>query len=161
VTRAARSTAIVVFLACAACTTKTVVKKVYVTAASTTTTTTTLPPATTTTGQCINGLTNHACPPGSPTYTPPPSAPPPPVTFSTGVYQVGVDIPSGDYRTTSSDNGGHPYRCYWARLDSANTDSVHEPRQWGVDVGYGGPVTVHVVTPYFRTEGCLFVKVGG
>ena len=37
--------------------------------------------------------------------------PPNPVTFGSGVWRVGTDIPSGTYRMVSAQSG-----CYWARL---------------------------------------------
>jgi hypothetical protein len=69
------------------------------------------------------------------------------------VYQVGVDMPPGIYRTTDED-------CYWAKLRSSNTDDVS-------DFHYGvGSVTVD--SPWFRISisnnprfnRCILTKVG-
>jgi hypothetical protein len=49
---------------------------------------------------------------GSPTTAKPPATTKPPEpTISDGVYEVGVDIKSGKYKTSGSPDG-----CYWARL---------------------------------------------
>jgi hypothetical protein len=62
--------------------------------------------------------------------------PPPPVTFGTGVYLVGKDIPAGRYYTVPA-NG-----CYWERLSGLGgtlaeiiaNDSISDYRQAIVDI---------------------------
>lgn len=51
-----------------------------------------------------------------------PPAPPgqPKTIFAEGLYQVGVDIAPGIYRSAGA-NGSNPAGCYWARLKSLNT----------------------------------------
>ena len=54
----------------------------------------------------------------------PPAKPAGPArTMESGVYQVGVDVQAGQYKTTGSENG---IGCYWARLknDSGEFDAI-------------------------------------
>ena len=112
------------------------------------TTSTTVTPTTATTTTTIPVTTTTA------RVVPQPTLPPPPLSFGPGVYEVGVDMPAGMYRTT--DEG-----CFWAKLRSSNTGDVSE-------FNYGaGPVTVD--SPWFNIEvnpnnpnfhQCVFRKVG-
>jgi hypothetical protein len=82
-----------------------------------------------------------------PVPPPEPVTEPPPMTFATGVYQVGVDIPPGEYRTTSPS-------CIWMKLRTPARDQASL-----IALGGGGQ-TVNVDSPYFRSENCVFTKVG-
>ena len=94
--------------------------------------------------------------------TPPPSAPVPadepagPRTeFGSGVWEVGVDIAPGKYKTSGTDG----YGCYYARLVAAD-GSLSDI------IGNGfvqGPATVTIKQSdgYFETSGCeRWVRVG-
>ncbi len=115
-------------------------------AALATTSTTVTPTTATTTTTTVTTTTTSV--------VPQPTLPPPPLSFGPGVYEVGVDMPAGMYRTT--DEG-----CFWAKLRSSNTGDVSE-------FNYGaGPVTVD--SPWFHIAvnpnnpnftQCVFTKVG-
>jgi hypothetical protein len=51
------------------------------------------------------------------TLTPPPPPGQPNTTFGDGLYQVGVDIAPGTYRSAGGTG------CYWARLKTLDTNS--------------------------------------
>jgi hypothetical protein len=81
------------------------------------------------------------------------AAPTSPAAFGPGIYQVGIDMPIGVYRTTDVD-------CYWAKLHSSNPDDSY-------DFGYGvGQVTVDSawfridITQSARYNRCVFTRVG-
>jgi hypothetical protein len=83
------------------------------------------------------------------TLTPP--APPgqPKKTFGEGLYQVGVDIAPGIYRSTGAD-GSNPAGCYWARLKSFNTSDY-------IDSGISNSPQVVQIDPTdtaFKTNSC-------
>jgi hypothetical protein len=93
----------------------------------------------------------------APAPTPDPVAAPtgPLTTFGDGVWEVGVDIAPGKYKTTGTDS----YGCYYARLQH-NDGTVEDI----ISNGFGqGPVTVTVkpTDGYFETSGCVdWTKVG-
>jgi hypothetical protein len=70
-------------------------------------------------------------------------------TFGDGLYQAGVAIQPGQYRTDGTD------ACYWAKLSTGDTNSV-------VDNDYTtGPQTVTIDSPYFESENCgTWAKIG-
>jgi hypothetical protein len=68
---------------------------------------------------------------------PTPSQPSLPVSFGPGVYEVGVDMPPGTYRTTDPD-------CYWGKLNSSDPYDVY-------DHAYGAG-EVLVDSPWFRID---------
>ena len=63
-------------------------------------------------------------------------------TFGDGMYQVGVDIFAGTYRTE-----GGTY-CYWAKLGSWGTPN------YIADHFGAGPQTLVIDSPWFRSTGC-------
>ncbi len=63
-------------------------------------------------------------------------------SFSDGLYQAGVGIQPGQYRTDGTDS------CYWAKLSTGDTNSI-------IDSNLGaGPQTVTIDSPYFESENC-------
>jgi hypothetical protein len=62
--------------------------------------------------------------------------------FGDGIWQVGIDIISGVYR---SPGGGS---CYWAKLGSANTDDIVN------NGGFTPNQTIEVDSPWFQSSGC-------
>jgi hypothetical protein len=85
-----------------------------------------------------------------PAPTPGPAAATGPLTtFGDGVWEVGVDIAAGKYKTAGTDS----YGCYYARLQH-NDGSISDI----ISNGFGqGPVTVTVKDSdgYFETSGCV------
>jgi hypothetical protein len=82
------------------------------------------------------------------TAAPPPAGAGPLTEFGDGVWEVGVDIAPGKYKTAGTDG----YGCYYARLH-ANDGTVEDI----LSNGFGqGPVTVTVRPDdgYFETSGC-------
>jgi hypothetical protein len=73
---------------------------------------------------------------------------------SDGVYVVGSDIAAGTYHTAG--DGGSGDRCYYATLNSTNTDDISDNNN------FDGPETVDVSGAYaFQISGgCTWVKVG-
>jgi hypothetical protein len=70
-------------------------------------------------------------------------------TFADGLFQVGVDIPAGQYHT----DGGTT--CYWATLTTSDSNSIVN------DNSSPGPQTITINTPYFASDGCgTWSKVG-
>ena len=70
-------------------------------------------------------------------------------SLNDGLYQVGVAIQPGQYRTDGSD------ACYWAKLSTGDTNRVI------VNHIGAGPQTVTIDSPYFESEGCgTWTKVG-
>ncbi len=63
-------------------------------------------------------------------------------SFGDGLYQAGVAIQPGEYRTDGTD------ACYWAKLSSGDTNRIIEN---GL---VAGPQTVTVDSPYFESENC-------
>jgi hypothetical protein len=111
-------------------------------------------------------ITVAAPPPPAETITvtvpaPPPEAPAaaapagPLSTFGDGVWEVGVDIVPGKYKTSGTDS----YGCYYARLKN-NDGSISDI----ISNGFGqGPVTVTIKDGdgYFETSGCIdWVRAG-
>lgn len=110
-------------------------------------------------------VTAPAPPPETVTVTVAAPAPPAPsaaaepagplTTFASGVWEVGVDIAAGKYKTTGTDG----YGCYYARLrgDEGSLDDI-------ISNGFvQGPATVTVrpSDAYFETSGCEdWVRVG-
>lgn len=86
----------------------------------------------------------------APTPEPTAAAPAGPLTtFGDGVWEVGVDIAAGKYKTTGTDS----YGCYYARLQH-NDGSISDI----IGNGFGqGPVTVTIkdTDGYFETSGCV------
>ena len=89
--------------------------------------------------------------------TPPtqPTAPTSPVaanaatSFGDGLYQVGVAIQPGQYRTDGTGT------CYWAKLSTGDTNKVI------VNSYSGGAQSVTIDSPYFESEACgTWTKVG-
>ena len=81
----------------------------------------------------------------------PPQTPagPDSASLNDGLYQVGVAIQPGQYRTDGSD------ACYWAKLSTGDTNRVI------VNHIGAGPQTVTIDSPYFESEGCgTWTKVG-
>jgi hypothetical protein len=74
---------------------------------------------------------------------------------SDGVYVVGKDIPSGTYHTTG-DGGQTDNECYFATLNSSNTDDIADNNN------FDGPETVDTSGAYaFQISGpCTWVRVG-
>lgn len=76
-------------------------------------------------------------------------------TFGDGVWEVGVDVAPGKYKTAGTDS----YGCYYARLQN-NDGTVADI----ISNGFGqGPVTVTVkpTDGYFETSGCVdWTKAG-
>jgi hypothetical protein len=71
-----------------------------------------------------------------------PQAGPNATTFGDGLYQAGVAIQPGQYRTDGSN------ACYWAKLSTGDTNSVIENHLGS------GPQTVTIDSPYFESENC-------
>jgi type II secretory pathway pseudopilin PulG len=87
----------------------------------------------------------------------PPSQPKPEPTpavnaatsFGDGLYQVGIAIQPGQYRTDGTGT------CYWGKLSTGNTNDVI------VNNYSSGPQTVTIDSPYFESESCgTWTKVG-
>jgi hypothetical protein len=84
-----------------------------------------------------------------------PVAPPRPVTFGAGTYRVGIDIPSGLYRSP----GG--YGCYWERLSgfSGSFDDIIAN-----DFTTGGTVYVQILPSdagfYTESDCGIWSKIG-
>lgn len=76
--------------------------------------------------------------------TEPPTASKPYDSFGDGVYEVGIDIKPGIYKTTGAEG------CYYARLASLNTDNIINNNITS------GPATVEVMTTdkAFLSRGC-------
>jgi hypothetical protein len=93
--------------------------------------------------------------PDPPAAAPPSAAPGSLTTFGDGVWEVGVDVAPGKYKTAGTDS----YGCYYARL-KANDGTVDDI----ISNGFGqGPVTVTVkpTDGYFETSGCVdWVRAG-
>jgi hypothetical protein len=82
-----------------------------------------------------------------------PQEPPPAAaaasSFADGLYQVGVAIQPGQYRTNGADS------CYWAKLSTGDTNRVI------VNKLGAGAQSVTIDSPYFESEGCgTWTKVG-
>jgi hypothetical protein len=110
-------------------------------------------------------VTVPAPPPETVTVTvaaPPPQVPAEPVepvgpltTFGAGVWEVGVDIAAGKYKTTGTDG----YGCYYARLKQ-NDGSLSDILNNGFVQG-PATVTIKQSDGYFETSGCEdWVQVG-
>ncbi|MCO1657692.1 hypothetical protein [Pseudonocardia humida] len=69
-------------------------------------------------------------------------------TFGAGVWEVGVDIAAGKYKTTGTDG----YGCYYARLKE-NDGSLGDIISNGFVQG-PATVTVKAEDGYFETSGC-------
>jgi len=81
-----------------------------------------------------------------PKPTPAPNAA---TSFGDGLYQVGVAIQPGQYRTDGTGT------CYWGKLSTGNTNDVI------VNNYSSGPQTVTIDSPYFESESCgTWTKVG-
>jgi hypothetical protein len=84
-------------------------------------------------------------------YTPPPLN-----SFSDGVQLIGTDIPAGTYKTTGQGDGSNAIGCYYAILNSSNTEDISN------NTIVTGPT--RVVLPagkYFDTTGgCEWARVG-
>jgi hypothetical protein len=78
------------------------------------------------------------------TYTPPPPPGPKTTIDSDGTYVVGVDIVPGTYRSAGGSS------CYWARLNSLNTNDIIDNN------GSAGPQAVEIsaTDKAFQTEHC-------
>jgi hypothetical protein len=92
----------------------------------------------------------------APTPEPVAAAPAGPLTaFGDGVWEVGVDVVPGKYKTAGTDS----YGCYYARLQH-NDGSISDI----ISNGFGqGPVTVTIKDSdgYFETSGCVdWTKAG-
>jgi hypothetical protein len=69
-------------------------------------------------------------------------------TFDAGVWEVGVDIAAGKYKTTGTDG----YGCYYARLEE-NDGSLGDILANGFVQG-PATVTIKATDGYFETSGC-------
>ena len=79
----------------------------------------------------------------------------PPGTFGPGTYQVGSDIPPGNYRSTGPD-GSDAVGCYYARLkhnDGAVGDIIDNDISKGQSL-----LTVKASDGYVSISGCSFAK---
>ncbi len=66
-------------------------------------------------------------------------------TFSDGTFLVGTDIPSGNYIA----DGGSGSGCYWARMNSSNTEIIDN------HLSLGGQVRVTIFDgEIFETQDC-------
>ncbi|MGB3437264.1 MAG: hypothetical protein WBA97_00820 [Actinophytocola sp.] len=56
----------------------------------------------------------------------PPAPAGPAATMSSGIYQVGVDVQAGQYKTAGPEDNEYGLGCYWARLknDTGEFDAI-------------------------------------
>lgn len=95
-----------------------------------------------------------SAPAPAPVENQPPPAPASPAT-SSGVYQVGVDVQPGQYKTPGSENG---IGCYWARLE--NDSGEFEAIIANGNVSGPGSVTFNEGEYLELTGDCTWTKVG-
>lgn len=87
----------------------------------------------------------------TPTPTPTPTSTAPRTSFSDGIYEVGVDIEPGIYKSSPENDG----LCYYARLNSLTSDDKI------IDNGNSkGQIIVEVLASdvAFETSGCSWTK---
>ncbi|WP_460397783.1 hypothetical protein [Actinophytocola sediminis] len=82
----------------------------------------------------------------------------PDTTMSDGMYQVGVDVAPGRYKTTGPDDSSDFAHCYWART----TDDSGELRSIIANSLLQGPGSVTVNAGEFieLNGGCTWTNVG-
>jgi hypothetical protein len=100
-------------------------------------------------------VTAPAADAAAPVENPRPAPAGPATTMGGGVYQVGIDVLAGQYKTTGSENG---IGCYWARLknDSGEFDAIIA----NGNVDGPGSVTINDGEFVDLTGDCTWTKVG-